>query len=98
MECADCGSTQDLIQCPDCGEYFCGQCYQGPCRDSEPAIMNYSFGEGLKNLPPGEYNVQITDAIMTEDGKAGIIRIEPCCENENRNINGGCDNCGDPCL
>lgn len=23
---------------------------------------------------------------------------EPCCENESRNICGGCDNCGDPCL
>lgn len=21
-----------------------------------------------------------------------------CCENERRNMNGGCDNCGDPCL
>lgn len=21
-----------------------------------------------------------------------------CCENEQRNMNGGCDNCGDPCL
>ncbi len=20
-----------------------------------------------------------------------------CCENENRNMDGGCDNCGDPC-
>jgi hypothetical protein len=22
----------------------------------------------------------------------------PCCSNERRNMNGGCDNCGDPCL
>ena len=22
----------------------------------------------------------------------------PCCDNEHRNMNGGCDNCGDPCL
>lgn len=24
--------------------------------------------------------------------------IKPCCDNECRNINGGCDNCGAPCL
>lgn len=24
--------------------------------------------------------------------------IEPCCENEHRNMEGGCDNCGAPCL
>jgi DNA-binding CsgD family transcriptional regulator len=24
--------------------------------------------------------------------------FETCCENESRNINGGCDNCGDPAL
>jgi hypothetical protein len=23
---------------------------------------------------------------------------DPCCENEDRNINGGCNNCGDPCI
>ena len=22
----------------------------------------------------------------------------PCCPNEKRNMNGGCDSCGDPCL
>lgn len=25
-------------------------------------------------------------------------QFESCCENERRNMNGGCDNCGDPCL
>ena len=24
--------------------------------------------------------------------------VQPCCENEKRNMNGGCDNCGDPAL
>lgn len=24
--------------------------------------------------------------------------IPSCCEDERRNMNGGCDNCGDPCL
>lgn len=24
--------------------------------------------------------------------------IKPCCEYMLRNINGGCDNCGDPCF
>jgi hypothetical protein len=23
---------------------------------------------------------------------------DACCDNEKRNMNGGCDNCGDPCL
>lgn len=27
-----------------------------------------------------------------------LIWDKPCCENEKRNMNGGCDNCGDPCL
>lgn len=26
------------------------------------------------------------------------IEIDTCCDNELRNINGDCDNCGDPCL
>jgi hypothetical protein len=30
----------------------------------------------------------------------GFVTQEPeaCCDNERRNMNGGCDNCGDPCL
>lgn len=28
----------------------------------------------------------------------GCRAVDACCENENRNINGGCDSCGDPCL
>ena len=34
----------------------------------------------------------------------GCTKFEPkersvsCCSNEKRNMNGGCDNCGDPCL
>lgn len=27
-----------------------------------------------------------------------VSKPTPCCSNEKRNINGGCDNCGDPCL
>ena len=26
------------------------------------------------------------------------IDEDSCCENESRNMNGRCDNCGDPCL
>lgn len=26
------------------------------------------------------------------------LDLVACCENEKRNMNGGCDNCGDPCL
>lgn len=25
-------------------------------------------------------------------------REDACCDNERRNMNGGCDNCGDPCF
>lgn len=33
----------------------------------------------------------------------GAMRVvfrdqDSCCENEQRNLNGGCDNCGAPCL
>ena len=30
--------------------------------------------------------------------KALFMPDTDCCENESRNMNGGCDNCGDPCL
>lgn len=33
-----------------------------------------------------------------EDDEEDEGDIQPCCENESRNLNGGCDNCGDPCL
>lgn len=26
------------------------------------------------------------------------LDVDACCENEDRNLNGGCDSCGDPCL
>lgn len=26
------------------------------------------------------------------------LKPDACCANEKRNMNGGCDNCGDPCL
>lgn len=31
-------------------------------------------------------------------GSTNVEDIISCCNNEKRNMNGGCDNCGDPCL
>lgn len=42
---------------------------------------------------------RVTVKIVKKENKSfsqGLI--ETCCNNERRNINGGCDNCGDPCL
>lgn len=33
-----------------------------------------------------------------EDQDDPFAWLAPCCENEKRNMRGGCDNCGDPCL
>lgn len=40
-----------------------------------------------------------------QDSRESVLKNLPesnsrsaCCDNEKRNINGGCDNCGDPCL
>ncbi len=36
--------------------------------------------------------------IDTMIAKARRKVYEPCCDNQKRNENGGCDSCGDPCL
>lgn len=43
--------------------------------------------------PDGSYH--ISEVKMT---RTPIESGNSCCENESRNINGGCDNCGAPCL
>lgn len=30
--------------------------------------------------------------------QANETTVYECCDNQDRNFNGGCDNCGDPCL
>jgi len=35
---------------------------------------------------------------LTADFTPKSAYTQPCCDNERRNMNGGCDNCGDPCL
>jgi hypothetical protein len=51
-----------------------------------------------------DYEIAV-EKLMVEDQKFEDAQkdtkrrlSEPCCKDEHRNMNGGCDNCGDPCL
>ena len=35
---------------------------------------------------------------MTQKQYDAVFGKSPCCDNEKRNMQGGCDSCGDPCL
>lgn len=58
-------------------------------------------GIHVVNIDPAE-KLQVTGA-MEGQGVSAIRPVihnttQPCCGNESRNMNGGCDNCGDPSL
>jgi hypothetical protein len=38
------------------------------------------------------------DELLGSAPKNGLARMESCCDNENRSMDGGCLNCGDPCF
>ena len=71
-------------------------------------ILNYCYDCG--NLIIAEWNDSIWYCEKCSkkrgwniiDGKRVKIEkekpIDSCCENEERDINGGCINCGDPCI
>lgn len=49
--------------------------------------------------------VEIINFIVFELSRVAVKHFErhtseinACCTDENRNLNGGCDSCGDPCL
>lgn len=45
---------------------------------------------------PGTYDVSLI-RINEEGGVRNGSMTEPCCNHEERNMAGGCINCGDPC-
>lgn len=44
------------------------------------------------------YQVDFPDEELELDDREREPKLDACCENEDRDINGGCKNCGDPCL
>ena len=40
----------------------------------------------------------LADKYEAEGNYERAAMIRPCCPNEKRNMNGGCDSCGDPCF
>jgi hypothetical protein len=57
--------------------------------------------EMVRGMPVSEYNPRL----IGEEAAAARARAphregfyQPCCDDERRGMNGGCENCGDPCL
>lgn len=77
-------------------------------RDNAPPIAGFEGHEGEKGL-----SLDLADSVIYNNGTieellhkvngsmAGFFSWptdDSCCYNEQRNVNGGCDTCGDPCL
>ena len=78
------------------------------------AVLKNLYEAGSKgfttcNSSPEEYSVTAKFKSLAEAQAfhSSLIRCwvlvrdsvsKACCKNETRNMNGGCDNCGDPCL
>lgn len=67
-----------------------------PCK---PDIFLASYEELRKveatPLTPEE-EAEVAELIRMDE--EDLYDLKPCCIKEKRNINGGCDTCGDPCL
>ena len=47
-------------------------------------------------LPPKKVKVRLSDEVVSNPNFDKADGNSRCCNNEKRNMNGGCDNCGDP--
>ena len=64
--------------------------------ETHPSICVRSVRGGGQHLRTRQALLWLAEAIRLDNEELGINL--PCCPNETRNLNGGCDNCGDPCL
>lgn len=88
------------VEChdPDHPDFATGGGLLGSGNTSDEA-----FGEAVRNAWLAAPDSITVDDIDSEDIQEQIAAAEvpqhaPCCDNEQRSINGGCSNCGDPCL
>ena len=80
-----------------------------PLRSNVEGIMDlYPFtaetvdenGHTLRNVSYTEWGREFGNNVTSNDDIVGLLEGDShgCCENESRSMNGGCKNCGDPCL
>jgi hypothetical protein len=63
-------------------------------------------GQAKKDFMYALTEVKLTLEVDMDTGKSEIIAVDDrliadvdsCCAHEKRNMNGGCNSCGDPCL